>query len=151
MNKCVLILKYFVGRHVQAEWFQWATINQTSVSIFVQRINFRQKGAVLVKTIVVFKIPGLAQFAVIKPGPFSKVIIFMSADVDNYLLLSPLVANLCAKISIVYFTFHIFCVSIFSIFSNLLKKKLYFSIYLLFLWQNSIAQIRYLFPLPATK
>ena len=32
----------------------------------------------MVKTIVVFKIPGLAQFAVIKLRPFSKVIIFVS-------------------------------------------------------------------------
>ena len=41
-----------------------------------------QKEVALFKTIVVFKIPGLAQFAVIKLRPFSKVIIFMS-DTQN--------------------------------------------------------------------
>ena len=57
----------------------WSAIRETSISIFVQRINFGQKEAILAKTIVVFEIPGLAQFALIK-WPFSKVTIFMSAE-----------------------------------------------------------------------
>ena len=58
----------------------WSAIRETSISIFVQRINFGQKKeAILAKTIVVFEIPGLAQFALIK-WPFSKVTIFMSAE-----------------------------------------------------------------------
>ena len=113
-------------------------------------------------------------------------------NVDNYLLLSPLVANLCVKVPIVYFPFPLsyfwfcsffnlvsllyffltdkmnfdnhtllssllanLCVSIFlkyfQIYKNIIFLKISHSLLIFFVGQNSLVQIRYLFPLPPTK